>query len=81
MTEDEKIDWNQWGKKVIQKAQEAEIKIVVEHDGKRVSINKRHESIWLDTVGDKVHISATSRNGSYSVATLKFLKDEVVREK
>jgi len=60
-------------------AEKDKIRIVIEHDGKRVSIRKGSEAIWLDISGDVVHVSATSRNGGYTVASLKFLKDQVAR--
>ena len=67
---------------VIQTAMEVEkmnkrMKIIIENNGKRVSLQKGSESIWMDIKGNNVHISATHRNGGYSVAELKFLKDEV----
>jgi hypothetical protein len=60
---------------------EKEIIIKIENQGKRVFINKGTESVWLDIDYDKgtIDISATHRSGGYSVASLKFYTDQVVK--
>jgi hypothetical protein len=54
------------------------LKIVIEEN--RVSLDKGSESIWIDISPhrDEVYIQATSRNGGYTVARLRFTEDEVV---
>jgi len=55
------------------------LKIEIELERKRINIIKGSETIWIDVCEDeRLEISATSRNGGYMVATLKFLDDQVV---
>jgi hypothetical protein len=55
--------------------------IKIENKGKRISIEKGTESVWLDIDYDRgtIDVSATHRSGGYSVAFLKFYKDQVVK--
>jgi hypothetical protein len=56
-----------------------QIIIKISNNGKRVSLDKGTETITLDIIGNRVHIWATHGSGTWTVATLEFLKDEVVQ--
>jgi hypothetical protein len=57
------------------------MELKIENRGRRVSIHKGTESVIMDINYEEgaVFISATDRSGGYTVASLKFEKDEVVR--